>query len=458
MRLGGMNAFVVGLVVAAGSTEVEGAVSISGLLARHPQAGTTFVEAHARVDLSREFGRFFVDGRASLLANGAASGVGFGDLGSRLRVGYRPAGVVESVSLEILPFNSTLRLVSFDWANAWGQPGLPPYPMAPVLTAELTTKALRFSFSARFKSVSNAVSSFNEVAPDFFAGVDATLPMNLRFELRGATLSRGLNGPLGGLGIALPLTAAGAGARLSWNWHEAVAPAVDLTTYATDPTRFERLFVAETRRVPFAATLGLEAGGAGQQLADPAAFGKGKTQLMGWADFQARLRLHQFRLFGTLRVQSVTHPIFDFPGVPPGTAFAADTVTSPAVVGFLGADYAIRALRLTPGVLLRIVEPAWVGFPRLPFGGDSPPPAEQGTRYTYWLPSGIFGIVPAGRRVAPILGAKASARWDVVSFVSVVTELDVEVDLNDPTIPGLESAQRTDRVRVRGQLLMQTRF
>lgn len=448
-----MNALVLGLVVAAaGSTDVDGAVSIAGKLVRQPQAGTTSVEAHVRVDLARDFGRFFIDGRASVLASDAPLGLGFSDLGTRLRVGYRPTGVVEHVSLEVLPFNPALRLVSFDWANAWGLP-LKTVALAPVLTAELATKPLRVSFSARFKSQLNPLTQLQELTPDFFAGADAALRHDLRFELRGGVLSNGLEGSRGALGVSLPLTVAGVGARLSWSWQEAVAPAVDLTTYATDPTRFERLFVAEPRRAPFAATLALEGGGASQQLADPATFAGKKAQLMGWADLQARLRLHELRLFGTLRVHSMTHTVFDVPSVVPGTALFDDFTTAPAVTGYLGADVTLPALRLTPGILLRATSPAWVGQT---LTGDIPG-VEKGTRYRYWLPSGITGVVAPGKQVAPLLGAKASARWDVVAFLSVVTEVDVEVDLNElPVIPGFEVDP--DRITVRGQLLMQARF
>lgn len=295
-----MNALVVGLVLAAaGSTDVEGALTADGLLVRTPGAGSVSAAGHGRVDLSRDFGRFFVEGRASVLITGGAGTLGLRDLGSRLALGYRPSGFVERVS-----------------------------------------------------------------------------------SREGAT----------------------------------------------------------------------------QQLSDPQRLGFGKRQAMGWVDLQARVRLRDVRLFLTGRVQSVTPAVFDLGGLPPSIALADDQQTAPLVAGFLGADWTLRALKLTPGVLLRATRPGWIRT-RFVSGGNNPPPGLGETIYV--LPNGWMRSL-GGKTVAPLLSATLSLRWEVASFASLLPEVDVEKDLNDHTVPPsdprLPAASPAEQLTLRGQLLLRARF
>lgn len=455
-----MNAWVVGLVLAAaGSAEVEGAVTVQGVLVRGPASAGVDAAVHGRVDSSGDYGRFFVEGHASILFR--SNWTGLQDLGSRLAFGYRPVGFVQRLSLEVIPFNPAVRLASFDWANSWGVPLVGQPGLAPLVTGIVNTRAGTAWLSGRFKVLRNSLSQLNEVVPELFAGVDLPLSLGVRLEARGAWLSNGFEASLGYLGVKLPLPGGGGGARLSWTWNEPVGPALDLHTYATDPLRFERFFVTQSHRSPFAAWIALEAGGGTQQLADAARFGLGKSQAMGWVDLQARLRLRDVRLFFTARAQSLTMAVFDRGGLPPGLAFVEGQVTSPLMAGILGADWTFRPLKLTPGVLLRATQPAWVRTPLVSTGGNNPPPG-LAPRTLYVLRDGTTGRLGPGKAVAPFLSATVSLRWDVVSFASVVTEIDVEKDLNDYTVVTSESdlppPTSGDQVTVRGQLMLQARF
>ncbi|MDP2274644.1 MAG: hypothetical protein Q8N23_05870 [Archangium sp.] len=272
-----MNALVVGLVLAAaGSTEVEGAVTVGGLL-RQSQSASVGALAHGRVDLSGDFGRFFLTARASLLFTGSTASLGLQDLGSRITLGYRPTGFVERVSLEVIPFNSAIRLPSFDWANAWGFPFALP-TLAPLVTGQLDTRAGALWVGLRFKTLLNLLTQVQELRPDLFIGVNVPLPAGFRLEARGAYLAYGLSPALAGLGISLDQKGAGGSARLSWTRNEYVGPAVDLVTYSNDPLRFERFFASEPRRAPFAAFVALEGGAATQSLADPERFGVARQE------------------------------------------------------------------------------------------------------------------------------------------------------------------------------------
>lgn len=459
-----MNALVVGLVLAAaGSTEVEGAVTAGGQL-RQFQAASVSAGVHGRLDVARDFGRFFVTGRASVLITGASLGVGLRDLGSRITLGYRPLGFVERLCLEVIPFNAAIRLPSFDWANAWGD--LPfastTSTLAPMLTAQVDTKAGALWLSGRFKSVLNGRTQFNEVLPELILGLEVPLSSGFRLEARGAWLNYGLSPALASVGVDLPLFGGGGGARLSWTWNEPVGPAVDLVTYANDPLRFERFFTSEARRTPFAAWVALEGGAAAQQLADPERFGAGKPEAMGWADLQVRLRLRDVRLFGTVRLQSVTFFRFDFPGIIPGTALASSTQAAPGVTGYLGADWTIRPLRLTPGLLFKLTQYGSVAFRQGMPGGNNPPPGGDSARVLMLGPNGAFAILGPEKTVAPLLAVKASARWEVLSFASIVTELEFEKDFNDYTVnqvePSLPPPLQSSLLRVNGQLYLQARF
>lgn len=459
-----MNAWVVVVALAAaGSTEVEGALTAGGVLQSRQQAGAVDALIHGRLDVSRDFGRFFAEAHASVVfrGGGLTPGVGLSDLGSRFSVGYRPVGFVERVSLEVMPFNPLLRLPSFDWANVWGRPTFLVQAVTPVLTAELATKAFTVWLSGRFKQVLNPLSQVNELSVDPIVGLELPLPSGLKLEARFGWFSYGLNPTLGSLGLEVPLNGGGGGARLSWTWNEAVGPAIDLVTYRNDPLRFERFFASEPRRAPFAAQLTLEAGAGAEHLADPGTFGKGKTQPMAWADLQARIRLRDVRLFATARVHSVTFSVFDFHGLPPFTALDRSvTQSAPLVAGYLGADWTIRALRLTPGLLFRVTQYGWLRFPAVAPGGNNPVP---GAGVGEWRTSAIgpdLRVSTLYGEVAPFIAAKVSARWEVLSFASVVAEVDVEKDLNDYRVPvvGMGFQPQTDQITVMGQLYLQARF
>lgn len=458
-----MNALVCGLVLAAaGSTEVDGALTAGVQVAAISNQRNAQALAHGRVDLSRDFGRFFVVAHGSLLMRGSAEALGFTDLGSRLTLGYRPTGFVKRVALEVLPFNPAARLASFDWANAWGLPSPLDGLLTPVVTAEVSTEVGSMWLAVRFKSVLNVLTQHQVLRPDVLGGVDLPLPSGLLFEVRGAFLSGGPNPALALQGLPLEHTGGVVGARLSWTWNEAVGPAIDLRTYAADPLRFERFFTSEPRRSSTAAWLALEGGGGGQQLRDRDLFSDGKTEVMGWADAQARVRLRELRLFGTMRVQSLTFLVFDAKGIPPGFAFAAGMKTSPQLAALVGADWTFRSLKLTPGVLLSVSQPSWVRMEQFDLGGTNPPPGLGLPRTVYLRPDGRFGSLAPGKEVAPFLNATVSLRWELVAFASLVAEVDVEKDPNAYTFSQEEPVGSlvlgSTEVTTRGQLFLQARF
>lgn len=442
-----MNALVVGLVVAAaGTTQVEGAVTASGGLASSEAAHLGFVNAelHGRLDVSRDFARFFVEVHGSVLMRGGVSALAFKDLGSRVTFGYRPGLTVKRVAVEVLPFTPTLRLPSFDWANAWGNTQSPELvPVAPVVTGEVALEGATFWLSARLKAPLDPIQNVNQVRPDLIAGAEVELSSQVRAEFRGAWLQWGPNPVFAQIGINQPMFALGAGARLSWTYREYVGPQVDLYTYADDPLRFQRFFRDEPGRSSVAAWLALEGGGAGAQLSDPDRFGKTRVQPMAWVDGQARVRVGDLRLFATVRVQSANFIAFDFPGTTgaPFTALASGVASGAYVAGFLGANFMLSALRLTPGVLLNLARPA--SFTSGP-----------NTRY-FWGRDRI-GLLFDGALLQPILHVNASLRWDVLAFLSVVGAFDVEKNFNLAGQDPLNPADNT--LWLRGQVYAQARF
>lgn len=196
-----------------------------------------------------------------------------------------------------------------------------------------------------------------------------------------------------------------------------------------------------------------------QQFADPDAFAKGKLEPMGWVDLQARIRLRDLRLFGTARVQSFSLLVFDWPGVPPYTASPNNAQSTPSFTGIVGADWTIRSLRLTPGVLFKLIQNASVQFAELT-GGNNPPPALG--RKLVVGPNGWISSIPLDEGVRPTIAVKVFTRWDLVSFASLIFELEVSKDFNDALLvisgTGMGSPIDTSIVTVNGQLFLQARF
>ena len=105
-----------------------------------------------------------------------------------------------------------------------------------------------------------------------------------------------------------------------------------------------------------------------------------------------------------------------------------------------GADYYLPKLRLTPGIIFGVQQPASFRSPEFPGGGNNPPPALTGTRTVVVRDVNQLSILPetcgaAGTACEAelILSAKATFRWDLSETVAAVGEVYYNYDNNRTT-------------------------
>lgn len=374
----------------------------------------------------------------------AAANVSLQDLASFLEFESQPlAGTGPRFAARLYPFQANSRLVSFDWANAVTR------VQAPVLSFDLRGDTFQAWLAVRF-SAGSLVNLGLTVAPlvvypEVLGGVGWS-GERVRLEARAGRTQYGPSA----LSMMSPLqwgfVAAGQGV---FHLGEEVPAALDLVTYAQDPTRFERFFAppAAAPLERLAVTVSVEVG-AGTQFVTHSSMPPSESELLpGWFDVQARLRWKRSRFFFTARAQSSAFLTFD-QVLLVNTMLPGAGSSTPLLAGYLGADHFFTGAKLTPQLLLRVVQPATVRAQF--FGGNAPPPGlassvlvlREGGR------SQLVGGDPATR---PTLGAKLALRWNPVEQLTVVGEVDVAVDLmnevliNDPSrlVPASRAALAT---------------
>lgn len=377
------------------------------------------------------------------------------DLGSFVEF-ERPFAEGGGWRVRLEPFNPSMRLVTFDWANALGRVFPEQTGVSPVLSADLQRGAFAGFVSLRPTWRQNTVRGPREAYVDVTAGVKLS---SAAWTIEGRAGRFGY-GPIPGFlpsGIVSEQFTVFGAARLSWTLGGGVEEALDLVTYAQDPRRFERFFSKLQFESPLAATLSLEAGTGGQPLRDPSRFMTTVFVPLGYADLQGRVRLNQTRLFATVRLSSFSFLQADVLGLPQGFAPPPDAMLAPALSGFLGVDTTLSRWKLTPGLLLRLAQPATLTR-SLDFGGNAPPPGvAPGTSVT--VLDGLNDASVIGSAPGPRFAAKASLRWTPVDQLAVVAEF--ELVLTGPRTPAPRPsfvARPVSPQATQTQLFIQGRF
>jgi hypothetical protein len=422
----------------AAQTHVDAAVS-AGLFVV-PETGIVLANSAVQLQAERRFSSTFAVGanlvgllRASATPNTFAmanSWVDFADLGSSLRISAQPSGWDggEGLSVELFPFNGVRVRTAFDFANDWGQPVL-GVSFAPVVRFGIQRRRWTTWAALRANTTTNSGQTKPRIAWGGLGGFSFLLHPQLRLEVATTLQDRGNNPAPNFIAKSASLLAYGGSARVSWSHNNGVRPALDLVTYAADPERFERFAAPESYALASAAALSLEGGWAAQQMVNPQSSLRVTEQAAWYVDAQARLRIRNLRLFLTGRVRSLTLIVFDQPAFYNSTAFLPSQHLEPHLAGFFGLDYHLAALGLTPGLLVRLIRPAFrFSAPGDPLGGNNPPGAIGNIAVV--REAFTNSTLPAGSSVRPVLGVSASLRFEHFAPLTVLTQLDVERDWN----------------------------
>jgi hypothetical protein len=414
-----------------------GSTALSPTVAAQVNITQRFSVGEARLRLAPVLVPSFVPG---------AVGVTIQDLGTRLEVEV-PVSDDVSVGVRIDPFNSLLRRATFDWANLVGRPTVDGVGFNPVLAADIRGARWSAFLAARLAVRNNLITQLPFIGADGLAGASLRLG-SATLEARVARFDFGLSPGLALQGLRLASFSYLGTGRVTWSWRREVGVPIDLVTYRDDPLRFERFF-APVMPVPEGAalTVSLEGGGGTQALQSPDAFNTTRDQPLGYGDFQVRAQVGLTRIFGIGRLSSLSFVVHDSAGFPPSFAFGAGLALNPSWSGFLGVDHSFLGGRLTPGLLLRVLQPATLTLPRFDFGGASPPPGSNSERTVAIDGPGMFTMLPTGIRAAPRLLGMLTLRYVPFDSFSVVGEVSAERNPN-----GMETFS------IRGQVLAQVRL
>ena len=155
---------------------------------------------------------------------------------------------------------------------------------------------------------------------------------------------------------------------------------------------------------------------------------------------QGRLKWNYLRLNLLGLYRSLSFIQFEVPGLPPYKDFPDGTVLQPEMFIALGADYHIRSLRLTPGIIFGVQQPASFRSPDLALGGNNPPPGLTGTRTVVVRDVNVLSILPSTCganngpcNAEPIFSAKATFRWDLSDIIAAIGEVYYTYDSNRTT-------------------------
>lgn len=445
----------VALAVAAGPT-FSGAATVGVSLTTGDQSSNVAPVVAVRLGVTQVTPVGIVRGRVATLVPFQPTTVLSSDLGTALEF-ERPFVGGGSWRIRFEPFNPSMRLVTFDWANVLGRVFPAVTGFSPVLSADLQLGAFEGFVALRSTARFDQATGRGAAYLDVLAGAKVTTG-DVAIEARVTRLGYGPQPVLALQGSSEEQWGLIGASRLTWSRSGGVEAPLDLVTYAADPRRFERFFQpVDLGPKAFAATVSLEAGGGVQRLASPASFRTMTLQPLAYADAQGRLRFGQTRLFATLRVSTFAFLQADSPGFPQNFALG-DVPSTPALAAFLGADHTFARSKVTPGVLLRLTMPATLNSPSLDFGGNAPPPGLIG-RTVALEGLNFLSALPAGAVISPRFAAKVSLRWTPAAVFCLVGEAEVLVN---PSETGFDNmgTPLTARLAVstRTQLFAQLRF
>jgi hypothetical protein len=340
------------------------------------------------------------------------------DLGSRIELGWHPAPD-SALRFTVIPFDSGTALVSYDWALAWGQ----RTPPAPLFRVSWETSRFGVAAAARFK-LDPATQERGSLFPDALVTGWVRVSEFL-LELRATQVEAAPPA----VAMAPARTFSGAGtARLTWRRGDDPGEPMDFVTWKTDPTRFERLVAPPVSTGGRAVVVVLGGGYGLVDAVDPTTFTLSRLPVW-WAEGHARARLEAVRLFAYLRARSTTALLGNVQLNVTHFAFTTDAALSPELSAVTGADYRFRSTGLTPGLLVRVVRPAFSVTPRFNFGGTNPPPGPTDPPTAVWETDGLQ-VVPAGMAPGVIVALQASLRAELSPHATLVAEFDVAHDPN----------------------------
>ncbi|MBI3184807.1 MAG: hypothetical protein HYZ28_21935 [Myxococcales bacterium] len=387
----------------------------------------------------------FIDGLTAeaaftiLVLERASGGVDLKDNSSYIRLSYRPPswGEKENLSITGFPVSADRFRLGYAYRISWGGTGVftsrATSDGVPGVKLQLTRDRWYSFVGMKSAQVLNDLVLEKERLYGLMAGAGVDVAPFLRVEAGGGYFQKGLVPGLASLGVEAPVNGAGGSAQIVFHKGVPVGTSVDFQLYRNDPDVFQRFFTPEQYPGGFSATASIEGAYLLQTLEDPDAFARTVPQQATALALQARFKIDYARVHLLALYRTLSFIQYEVPGLPPFRDFPDGTVLRPEVFAAAGVDYHLPALRLTPGFVFGVQQPASFKTPQALLGGNNPPPGMLGQRTVVVRDVNLVNTLPVDNDAVPILSWKGTFRWDISEAVAAVGEIYYTRDANRTT-------------------------
>jgi len=404
-----------------------------------------------------------------------SGGVDLRDNSSYIRLNYTPPGwgEKESISLTGFPVSADRFRLGYAYRISWGGSDVftnrATAEGVPGAKLQITRDTWYAYLGGKTALVLNDLILEKETLYGLMAGAGVDVTETLRLELGGGYFQKGIVPGLANQGVRAPVNAAGLSGQAVYHVGVPVGTSVDFRLYRNDPEVYQRFFAPEAYPGGLSYSVSLEGSYLVQTLEDPDVFGRTVPQGATAVALQGRAKFNYLRMHLLGLYRSLSFIQFNVPGLPPFRDFPDGTVLNPEMFIAAGADYHVKSLHFTPGIIFGVQQPASFRSPEFPGGGNNPPPNLAGTRTVVVRDVNLLSILPetcgANDAVCEadlILSAKATFRWDLSETVAAVGEVYYTYDNNRTTfrddVTGVAQPRFEDPHGLGFNTLLQARF
>jgi hypothetical protein len=381
------------------------------------------------------------------------------DDGSYLRItGYfdRERMTGPNLSFTMFPFDSQRFLLGFSYDLTWGGERMFPTNFGPVPGFKLNLDLDEAYFFAGFKTQPRIMQYYdNQVENQYGVLWGGGLRAGpFFFDANGGLFDRGHFDIQQQLDSTI--YAMGGSAQIGLDFGDEIGESVDFRLYRNDPDALEKASeqIDYTQGVHF--HWGTEFTGVAQTAIE---FEDPSSTINSWAtagDTNIKLRINRFRVKADVVYRSLNFLVFNTPGLTPYYSLSDALDTQPQFYGAVGVDYFIEPARLTPGIIVGLMQPAAAR------GGEDLVGAFDGVVVV--RDANDLEFLPAGTDPFQILSLKGTLRWDLSQMLAVMTEVSFTLDYNQSKTIGEDAGNQVrvlDETRARQlglNVMMQAKF
>jgi hypothetical protein len=341
------------------------------------------------------------------------------------------------LSLTAFPISAHRFMLGYSYSIAWGGSGIFKSNASPGLKLQWDTDGA-YAFAGVKTALSQMKMSDGTVENDTVWGVlgGGGVDITNEFRLEGGTgyFRRGtidkpdLTIPDGhGRLKTAPWDGFGGSAQVVYHVGIPIGIPIDFRLYRNDPLKHEEFFKSEQYSDGLSYVVQSEFNVLGQTLQDPERPSATRVQRSMAGDFTAKVKVGKTRLFALAVYRDLGYVLFNVPSNPPFSDFPKGLQANPEFFGYLGVDYFLEDMHVTPGCSFGVQRPANI---RSAANAGNNASQTLGAQTMIFRTDTDTEVLNPGESVSLIFAGKATARWDISTIVSAVGEIQVSYDRN----------------------------